>query len=489
MGMLKSISLKNYKCFKEETNINIAPLTVLCGVNSSGKSSIINSILIQKQSYEDNSVSNNIKLNGTYVKCGRFNDISSFKQNDQLVTLTFSYILNKPVKFNQNIKKQSKQDITIFKNIAKIYPLHDIENIVVKSTISIEEFNINKSVDNNILSEQKIEITVTCSDNEKIRSLIELKKLKNQISQYVIRLYNIPNVDTGKLVEFVELNDAACYFENFNLSNAYSSNIKPINTQIGGLLANVYLIFKMNALQFKNIHYLTPLRVYPQRNYTLDYETDDVGVSGEFTPYVIHKYQHKTIDGFYPPTRDKIITTNLKTKFYDCIQEWMKYFNFGNYSLLDTSETIQLNIKDFNISNVGFGISQVLPIIVSGLIKNESEMLLLEQPEIHLHPTAQMCMADFLISMAMNNKGVIVETHSDHIINRLVRRMMEDERIREKVKIYFIDQNANGISTVEDIVVDPIQSVLTDNENFFTQFAAETEKIIYAGYKNKHKEG
>lgn len=487
--MLKSISLENYKCFKEKTDIKIAPLTVLCGVNSSGKSSIINSLLIQKQSYEDNSVSNNMRLNGKYVKCGRFDDISSFKQNDQFVSLTFSYVLNRPIKYNRNIKKQSKQDITIFKNIAKIYPLHDIENIVINSSISIEEFNINKSVDNNILSEQKIEITINCSNKEKIESIIELKKLKGQISQYIIRLTNIPNGDTGKLVEYVELQDAACYFENFNLINAYSSNIKPLGTQVGGVLANVYLIFKMNALQFKNVHYLTPLRVYPQRNYNLDYETDDVGYSGEFTPYVMHKYQDKQIDGFLPPKNDIITPSKNKINFSNCIQEWMAYFKFGKYSLSNSLETIQLNIKDYNISNVGFGISQVLPIVVSGLIKNQNEMLLLEQPEIHLHPMAQMCMADFLISMAVNNKGVIVETHSDHIINRIVRRMMEDESIRNKVKIYFVDQNEDGISNIEDIAVDPVRSVLTNNENFFTQFATETEKIIYTGYKNKHKEG
>ena len=166
----------------------------------------------------------------------------------------------------------------------------------------------------------------------------------------------------------------------------------------------------------------------------------------------------------------------------------MEYLHFGEYTLKNALETIQLNITDYNISNVGFGISQVLPIIVSGLIKYENELLLLEQPEIHLHPTAQMCMADFLVSMALNGKGVIVETHSDHIINRIVRRMMENELINKKIKIYFVDQNNDGISTIENIIVDPIRGVLTENENFFTQFASETEKIVRVGFTNKLKE-
>ena len=66
MGMLKSITLENYKCFKEETTIDIAPLTVLCGVNSSGKSSILKSLLMLKQSYENVDATNQMTFNGKY---------------------------------------------------------------------------------------------------------------------------------------------------------------------------------------------------------------------------------------------------------------------------------------------------------------------------------------------------------------------------------------------------------------------------------------
>ena len=284
------------------------------------------------------------------------------------------------------------------------------------------------------------------------------------------------------------MRDATCYFENFNLINAYSTNIYPAGILISGILSSVYLIFKMSALQFKNIHYLTPLRGYPKRNYILDYETDDVGLSGQFTPYIMHKYHDSLISGFLPPKNDKIVISRNKFDFSFCVQKWMEYLHFGKYTLENALETIQLNIKDYNISNVGFGISQVLPIIVSGLIKYKNELLLLEQPEIHLHPTAQMCMADFLVSMAVNEKNVIVETHSDHIINRIVRRMMENPMTNEKIRIYFIDQDDYGISNIENVVVDPIRGVLIENENFFTQFASETEKIVRVGFTNKLKE-
>lgn len=184
-----------------------------------------------------------------------------------------------------------------------------------------------------------------------------------------------------------------------------------------------------------------------------------------------------------------VVWKTKKNLFYNLVSDWMQYFNLGRVSLGGTNGLIEVNINEHNLADVGFGVSQALPIIVQGLYMDKDQSLLLEQPEIHLHPEMQLQMADFLIALAKNEKNVIVETHSDHIINRIVRRMMEDTTINRKAKIYFVDQNNQGISTIENITVDPIKGVLSNNENFFTQFASETEKIIRTGFLNKHKEG
>lgn len=487
MGMLKSISLENYKCFEKLQDLEIAPLTVLCGVNSSGKSSIINSLLMLKQSYESNSTSNTMKINGTYIKAGTFEDISKDKMK-QPISFDVIYELNKPPQYNKSKQKISKSDITAFKTLSKIYPQqYDITKFIIKSHIVIKYEEETLQLNNNILNEQLIELDIYSYDNILTTTSIHLQHI--QASQYLISVKNIPNGDNKTLEPEVVLKGCTCYFENFNLINAYSTNITPYGTMVDGILANIYLIFRMNTLQYKSLHYLTPLRVYPQRNYILDDESDNVGIGGEFTPHLMYKYSKKKITGFLPPENDKLYINTKYNLFSDFINAWMSYLNFGEYSLKKSFETLKLDISNYNISNVGFGISQVLPILVTGLIQNKNETLLLEQPEIHLHPKAQMCMADFLISMAINNKNAIVETHSDHIINRVVRRMMENNSINRNVRIYFVDQNYNGISTIENIIVDPIRGVLSDNENFFTQFASETEKIIRTGFINKHKEG
>ena len=109
MGMLKSISLENYKCFEklkvdDKDELEIAPLTVLCGVNSSGKSSILKSLLMLKQSYEDNSVSNYILLNGKYIDNGTFNEVVFDNAKKSYFSISNSFEIKRKIdKINRDL--------------------------------------------------------------------------------------------------------------------------------------------------------------------------------------------------------------------------------------------------------------------------------------------------------------------------------------------------------------------------------------------------
>ena len=125
MGMLKSISLENYKCFKEKTDIDIAPLTVLCGVNSSGKSSILKSLLMLKQSYENESSSHSLLLSGEYVDNGSFDDIiyhinkNDIKKDDSFKITNTYLIQDTSNEQGKNLVK--RQDIVSFKELKRVF--------------------------------------------------------------------------------------------------------------------------------------------------------------------------------------------------------------------------------------------------------------------------------------------------------------------------------------------------------------------------------
>ena len=198
---------------------------------------------------------------------------------------------------------------------------------------------------------------------------------------------------------------------------------------------------------------------------------------------MLKKYANRDVWFSEAPTSDALSLNMAKIKFKNVVNSWLTYIGLGNYTIKYADESLKINIDGHSISNVGFGASQALPILVGSILQPLDGCLILEQPEIHLHPRAQMNMADFLIASAMSKRELIVETHSDHIINRVIRRAMESPEINRNIKIYFIE---NGRS--ELVRIDPVIGAVIENENFFCQFATETEKIVTTGISNSMRQ-
>ena len=145
---------------------------------------------------------------------------------------------------------------------------------------------------------------------------------------------------------------------------------------------------------------------------------------------------------------------------------------------------ININLGKHNISDIGFGMSQLLPIITQGIVMDKEQTLMIEQPEIHLHPKMELQMADFLIQMAKSDRNVIVETHSDHIINRLIRRVMEDYSLNDLIKIYYIENNDGESIIHNQLKLTNIKAPKKNMKISFTQYTTETGEIIETGLEN-----
>jgi len=145
------------------------------------------------------------------------------------------------------------------------------------------------------------------------------------------------------------------------------------------------------------------------------------------------------------------------------VNKWLD--NFGlSVSVEDVKEVIhRLKISqnglNLDITDVGFGISQVLPIIVQGFLSKEESLTIVEQPEIHLHPMMQAELADLFIDVVCteNNAGkiLLIETHSESILKRLRRRIAEGKIKNSDIAIYFIHsrQKKNSSAIIEKIEI------------------------------------
>lgn len=475
MGMLKSISLENYKCFKNKTDIEIAPLTVLCGVNSSGKSSILKSLLMLKQSFEENNVTNRAALNGKYIDNGTFNEILSKDSSNSFFSVGDAFVI-------EEVDGEDQKDIRSLRQLRRLYYNKNIFRCAITYSISIE--NSSESLYANKLKSISLKIELATDNSIILSSLIIDRKEKGK---YSIKAVNIPDV-TGRLGN-IYIHDAICYFSNMTLNSIYERRMKK-ETKL--FVPTLTALFNMIPLQYSQIQYIAPLRENPIRRYIADMEVNNVGISGENTALLLRGQKTHKKKGILGPQSEDDYRPSIshieKRLSIDFVRSWMRYIGLGDLTLnINQEDLVKIEIDNHNLTDVGFGVSQVLPILAEGIAMSTNQTLLLEQPEIHLHPKMQMRMADFLLSMAVCNKSAIVETHSDHFVNRLVRRYMEDDKIRDLIKIYFIDKDEYGYSYIAPVIIDEVQGAICDNENFFFQFAGETSKIVDAGYRNLQK--
>lgn len=230
----------------------------------------------------------------------------------------------------------------------------------------------------------------------------------------------------------------------FNTLSVQKGDNWESNCLLDLLFEIIQLPFNVLSYSFhpSNINYVSPLRAFPRRYYLLD----DADVSNSLN----------TIDG---NQLAEIIKSNPTIK--TSVNEWLSKFGLKvNVSQLkDIIHNIRVNQGGLNldITDVGFGISQVLPIIVQGFLSAKDSLTIIEQPEIHLHPKMQAELADLFIDMVKTspNRSTIIETHSEYFLKRLRRRIAEGLINAEEIGLYFIERSENDkASTITPIEIE-----------------------------------
>lgn len=485
--MLTYIELDKFKSYGNKTSFDIKPLTILCGVNSSGKSSLIKSLLLLKQSYENLAASNEITFNDKYCNCGIFQDVA-FNRQMKNFTIKSGFKITRGI--DQNGDPNEYRDTVFYKELCRMYHLKYRDQVAFNISSKIEVASDNNDngglTTGNKIESYEVIIDVISLNDEEIttftHSEIHLQRIGNSPFRYDVDIKSLPFIDQDTETYSGKLNDCACYFSGVSLTNIYKAHMEQPARNV---LANLFSIFRIISNQHIAIKFIAPLRESPQRYYISDRDVFDVGVSGENTVLLFAKNQKRKKTNIAEPlsSEDSFRINHVDMRISGLVQKWMNYFELGTLTLTG-NKILQMNVDGHNIVDVGFGVSQTVPIIVQALIMKKDETLILEQPEIHLHPQMQMRMADFLLAQAMSNKNMIVETHSDHIVNRICRRVMENPSLLNFVNIYFIDKNETGATVRQKVTIDKIDGIIIDNPKFFYQFASETEKIVSTGYKN-----
>jgi len=482
--MLSSIGLEDFKSFRILEQLNIKPLTILCGANSSGKSSILKSLLILKQSYENSASNDTLTLNGIYSNNGFFSDVVHL-QEGTFFKISNTFKIEDPYQ-GRSFLIAPTDTLQSYKALKKIYASkgQKVDSFEITTDITFYE-NVSAASFKNAIIKSYIISIISIINGEKIKSNISLERNGNSEKKFTLTWSNLPNTNIRFTSD--KLSECHCYFYGLQLNNLYTE--RSSNTNLSETLPAIFSIFKIISQQYKAISYLGPLRNAPARSYIYNEQLANTGVSGEYTAQLIIQNKKKKISGLLPPESDNLLLKEPeKVIFSDALDKWLEYLNIKNFQVENISEFVKLKVFGDNIADVGFGIIQILPIITAGLCMNKEGTLLLEQPEIHLHPSLQMKIADFMLTLANQKKSIIVETHSDHIINRVVRRIMEDDNgdLINNVAIYYVSKRGKE-SNISTIRVDKYRGIVDAPDEFFTQYSNEVSQIMSIGLRNLQK--
>lgn len=238
------------------------------------------------------------------------------------------------------------------------------------------------------------------------------------------------------------------------------------------------------ALRLCDLTYITAERVGPREIYPF---TDRqiarvVGPRGEHAVSLLHwgRDEHVLDEIALPgvaPTWLRQVEARMRSLFPGCglVVQQVAQANAVTLGMRMSEDT------DFHRPiHVGFGLTQVLPVVVAALSTSKDGILVIENPEVHLHPAGQALMGQFLADVARAGVQVVVETHSDHVLNG-VRRAVRAHRLRaEQVVIHFFKPRSTGVAQVQTPVLDDSGNIDSWPEGFFDQF--DKDMNYFAGW-------
>jgi predicted ATPase len=230
--------------------------------------------------------------------------------------------------------------------------------------------------------------------------------------------------------------------------------------------------------------YISADRLGPREAYAVSTpdQHKNVGPSGERTAWFLHHFaDHRPLDGLildgFPPTLQRQAEAWMK-KFFPGTSFELTRVKGANLILLGMRTS---DATDFHRpQNVGYGLSHILPVIVACLGAHRGDLIMVENPEAHLHPSSQAAMGEFLARSVAAGTQMIIETHSDHVLNGVRRAVKQGTIPHADVAIHFFMQRVEdeGQAQVVSPLIDKNGNLDRWPTGFFDQYDKDLASLI-----------
>lgn len=235
------------------------------------------------------------------------------------------------------------------------------------------------------------------------------------------------------------------------------------------------------ALDFKarNLQYLSCHRVGPQNVYSKNMAMEDlIGTDGEYAIAFLNKHGAKQLD-------KQLCKGDTDYTLSGQVNWWLSYIvnteisteEISGADLIKASYTMN-EVSKIRPLNIGSGISYLISILIMCLSSPDCGIVIIENPEIHLHPSAQAKLCEFFYFVAESGRQLFIESHSDHIFNGFRAGIATEEMNRELVNIEFISLNEEHVSECMKVEIGRMGRIENQREDLFDQFDIDLNKMI-----------
>jgi len=350
--MIDSLHIRHFKCFSE-LDLPFGKLTLLTGRNATGKSSIIQSLLLLHQALVERKVVRNVPLNGDIVSLGSFGDVLDGRSG--------------------------------------------------RTAFSVGLTQENRRIDWTFQSEDKTSLVAP------------LSKVVDSSGTAILDPNLLPNIPTDP-------------------------DDQPSWSEFSELISSI-----------RNLLHVSTERIGPREIYAADPTGDEqLGPRGEYTAWFLHRNSDRKVAKALrrPETPPQLVRQT---------EAWLAHFFPGAAFEVERIKDTNLLTLRFRTStkdnfhrpsNVGYGLSHLLPVLVGGLGVKLGSLLIIENPEAHLHPSAQAEIGTFLSTVAAAGGQVLIETHSDHVLNGIRLAVKSGVLKADDTLIHYFNPRDSGTQVV-----------------------------------------
>lgn len=424
--MLRSVLLEGFRSFELPTTLPFAPLTILAGPNNVGKSSVIAALLAFIQS-EQAQNGDALLLNGSWCDLGGFDQVlcASLPADQRQFSIGLT---------GENSAGKSVDTLWSFGS--------PVDEALASAPILNIEYSIGGE----------------CGRAE--RNLLDGFDWTTQAGKRKVkRLARVSFAHPGSVKAQI---------------------LSPTVPRLANVMSNRALL--LSPMVAALTHYVSAFRAPPQALYTPRNSAGGppLGRYGEHTAELLFRNRTQRTDILVPGAPGD----GAPQPILPSVNAWWSHIFDGNLALqIDAPARLGFTMaidtpsaERLGLGQVGLGLSQTLPIVSSCLVSRPGDLILVETPEAHLHPGAQHRLTNLFVELARHGRQVVVETHSEHIVNA-VRLAVKSGMPPEDISIVFFQQE-QGRTVVQTVALDARGRALRWPAGFFDQAAADLADLL-----------